>query len=89
MLFVGYKHGGGGYRVWDPSRKDVVEVTFEQRDATLGKTCRRVHSPNPARSLGRPRHDAICTESAEADTTLCRAAAASAAEHGSTARLQF
>ena len=33
--FVGYKHGRGGYRVWDPSRKDVVGVTFEQRDATL------------------------------------------------------
>jgi transposase InsO family protein len=30
-FFVGYKYGGGGYRVWDPKRKVVVEsrdITF-------------------------------------------------------------
>ena len=24
-VFVGYKYGGGGYRVWDPEREVVVE----------------------------------------------------------------
>ena len=24
-FFVGYKYGGGGYRVWDPKGKAVVE----------------------------------------------------------------
>ena len=39
-VFVGYKYGGGGYRVWDPRRSIVVEswdITFWE-DGLLAPT---------------------------------------------------
>jgi transposase InsO family protein len=46
-FFVGYKYGGGGYRVWDPKRKVVVEsrdvIFFE--DGLPPPTLRETASP--------------------------------------------
>jgi hypothetical protein len=46
-FFVGYKYSGGGYRVWDPKHKAVVEsrdvIFFE--DGLLPPTLRKTASP--------------------------------------------
>jgi hypothetical protein len=42
LFFVGYKYGGGGYKVWDPKRRVVVEsrhVIFFEGGLPLPTLC--------------------------------------------------
>jgi len=53
-FFVGYKYGGGGYRVWDPKGKVVVEsriYSFMRTDCRRPRSARPVHNHHPSSML--------------------------------------